>query len=616
METHERTGTDDQDAGRVAARTQRPPAHTGTEGGWRDLSFPLALLGALAAVALVARSAIPVDETRYLSVAWGMWHSGDFLVPHLNGMAYSDKPPLLFWLIQAGWALFGVSDWWPRLVPALCLAGSLGLTLVLGRTLWPERRELARRGAMVLLGIFLFAILATYLLFDPLLVLCTLIALLGLARAARGGPHEDGRAGWSWALVGLGVGLGILAKGPVILLHVLPVALAGPWWVGTWRREQRTRSGSGGPGPARWYGGVALAVLFGAVIGLAWAIPAALSGGAEYARAIFLGQTAGRLSESFAHRRPVWWYLPLLPVILFPYGFWPPLYRAMARVIRPVFRRADPGDPERSRSFLAEPGVRFALAQVVPALVIFSLISGKQPQYLAPLFPAMALLVARLLDLAPPPRRWELALPLLLPLIVAVALFLLPLAAGREGVPEWARLVSPGTGGLFVLALLLGLATLLRRVRQGAPQGAPHGAWERPLAVLSVALVGVLYLGLAPMFAARYDLEPMARFVRVVEDRGGAVAHVGEYRGELHFLGRLERPFEEIESAEVPAWLAAHPGGAVLAHYDQPDARPAIRSATGELQVGAVDLSGAAFVQPIRSKTLAVWMRAAAYRSP
>ena len=606
METREHTGSDDLDP------RDAPEA---SAAGWaRTLSLPLSLLGVLAAVALVARTAIPVDETRYLSVAWEMWRSGDFLVPHLNGVAYSHKPPLLFWLIHSGWALFGVVEWWPRLVPALCLAGSLVLTVALGRQLWPERQDLARRGAMVLQGIFLFAVLATYLLFDPLLVACTLVALLGVARAAGGGRGGGARA---WALAGLGIGLGILAKGPVILLHVLPVALAGPFWVaggsagpgptGSAPTAAASAAAAGSrPGPGRWYGGVALAVLLGAAIGLAWAVPAALAGGPEYARAIFLGQTAGRLSESFAHRRPVWWYLPLLPVILSPYGVWPPLYRAVFRLIR--------RESGRMRSVLGEPGVRFALVQVVPALVIFSLISGKQPQYLAPLFPALALLVARLLELAPAPRRWEVAVPFLLPLIVAVALLLLPLTASRDDVPDWASLISPGAGALFGAVLILVLVHLVRR-GGGAAGAARPGSFERPLAVLSVALVATLYLGLAPMFAARYDLEPMARFVRVVESRGGAVAHVGEYRGELHFLGRLERPFEEIESDEAPGWLAAHPGGAVLAHYDQPSAGPRSGFA-GSTDGGAADLSGAAFVQPIRSKTLAVWTGGGAYRRP
>ena len=62
----------------------------------------------------------PVDETRYLSVAWDMWLRGDLLVPYVNGRPYSDKPPLLFWLMHLGWAVFGVNEWWPRLIAPLC----------------------------------------------------------------------------------------------------------------------------------------------------------------------------------------------------------------------------------------------------------------------------------------------------------------------------------------------------------------------------------------------------------------------------------------------------------------------------------------------------------------
>ena len=69
----------------------------------------------------------PVDETRYASVAWEMWLRGDFLVPFRNGEPYSHKPPLLFWLMHAGWALFGVNDWWPRLVAPLCALGRCAL---------------------------------------------------------------------------------------------------------------------------------------------------------------------------------------------------------------------------------------------------------------------------------------------------------------------------------------------------------------------------------------------------------------------------------------------------------------------------------------------------------
>ncbi|VAW80265.1 Polymyxin resistance protein ArnT, undecaprenyl phosphate-alpha-L-Ara4N transferase; Melittin resistance protein PqaB, partial [hydrothermal vent metagenome] len=53
--------------------------------GWPLLIATAVLLGALQ---LWLRPLLPVDETRYLSVAWEMWWRGDFLVPYLNGEAY------------------------------------------------------------------------------------------------------------------------------------------------------------------------------------------------------------------------------------------------------------------------------------------------------------------------------------------------------------------------------------------------------------------------------------------------------------------------------------------------------------------------------------------------
>jgi 4-amino-4-deoxy-L-arabinose transferase-like glycosyltransferase len=79
----------------------------------RELGIALALVALLAATSFV-RPIFPVDETRYVGVAWEMWQRGDFLVPYQNGVPYSHKPPLYFWLMHAGWALFGVNECWPR----------------------------------------------------------------------------------------------------------------------------------------------------------------------------------------------------------------------------------------------------------------------------------------------------------------------------------------------------------------------------------------------------------------------------------------------------------------------------------------------------------------------
>ncbi len=71
------------------------------------LWLSLALLAVLTLVAIISRPLTPLDETRYVGVAWEMWLRGDFLVPYKNGAPYDHKPPLMMWLFQFGWALTG-----------------------------------------------------------------------------------------------------------------------------------------------------------------------------------------------------------------------------------------------------------------------------------------------------------------------------------------------------------------------------------------------------------------------------------------------------------------------------------------------------------------------------
>ena len=247
-----------------------------------DREFLLLLAGwaAFSVAAIWLRPLWPVDETRYAAVAWEMWLRGDFLVPWVNGEPYSHKPPLLFWLIHLGWGAFGVNDWWPRLVAPLCALASVPLMLRLARLLWPEAAEAHACALWVLFGTLLFAGFVTLTLFDLLLMLCVMAAMIGVLELARGARG----AGLLW--LGAGIGLGVLAKGPVVLLQVLPAALIAPWWAPGLKGKL-----------GQWYLDLLLGVLLGAAIALAWALPAAWSGGEEYRRAIFWGQTAGRVSE-------------------------------------------------------------------------------------------------------------------------------------------------------------------------------------------------------------------------------------------------------------------------------------------------------------------------------
>ncbi|MCX7288568.1 MAG: glycosyltransferase family 39 protein [Rhodobacterales bacterium] len=183
-------------------------------------ALALALAVAFAIVLPLMRPVLPVDETRYLSVAWEMHRDGTFIVPHLNGEIYAHKPPLLFWLINLIWSVTGVSEVAARLVAPAFGILSVALTWRLGNRLFPERPELGATAALILATTGIFGLYGSLTMFDTMLAAATLLGILALLRMDAGG----GRL----ATLGLGAALafGVLAKGPVILVHLLPLALS------------------------------------------------------------------------------------------------------------------------------------------------------------------------------------------------------------------------------------------------------------------------------------------------------------------------------------------------------------------------------------------------------
>ena len=322
--------------------------------------------------ALISRPILPVDETRYISVAWEMWLRDNFLVPHLNGATYSHKPPLLFWLINAGWGIFGLNDISPRLVAPLFGLGCLLMTSLLSRRLWPDSSAYIL-APFLLLGCYYWGLYTTLTMFDLILAFWTLVGLSGLVVVWRGSVWRG------WLTFGCAIGFGVLSKGPVILVYLLPSAFLAPYW----------GVGESRPSWARWYLGMIGGVLLGAGMALAWALPAGDAGGEAYKNAILWGQSAGRMVKSFAHQKPIWWYLAILPGLMLPWLIWPSLLRNLWRKFNDwrISGRSSGGGRER----IPDAGLRLTLVWSLSALVIFSFISGKQPHYLLPMFPAMAL---------------------------------------------------------------------------------------------------------------------------------------------------------------------------------------------------------------------------------
>src|SRR5262249_1877345 len=84
------------------SRVLFPAADRPTVERWRWLSVFVLLLGP--AVLLYPSLSFPLiepDESRYAQIPYEMLHSGDYLVPRLQGEPYLDKPPLFYWLVAA-----------------------------------------------------------------------------------------------------------------------------------------------------------------------------------------------------------------------------------------------------------------------------------------------------------------------------------------------------------------------------------------------------------------------------------------------------------------------------------------------------------------------------------
>lgn len=501
-------------------------------GAWLRRVWPwLPLWAALALLAIFAHGPMPLHSTRTLSVAWEMWNGGHWLLPHLNGVPYSDKVPLLYWVIHAGWAVFGVSDVWPRLLQVLLGIAQLILARQLIERLFPQQRTLVDAASWMLIAFSYAFLFDLQIMYEVLLAVCVLAAMLCLVGdAKRGAP----RFGW----LALCLGLGLLSKGPVMLLHVLPLWLLGPWW-SHWARAHQ----------ARWYGFGALAVLGGAVLFALWLVPAAVLGGTAYRHALLVTQTAGRVVEAFDHARPWWWYAPIVVLLLLPFAAWPRLWAAILVWRGPL-----------------QTGMRFALCWLLPVLLAFSLISGKQAYYLIPEMAAFAMLMAAALEQLPQRRAqlaqhralgpWPLALG---GFGLAACLAMLPWWASHNATTNvWLTDLVPYAPWFAPVFALLGLLLLLRAKRE-----------LQRIAIAGMLGVFALHALFTMALWRRNDLRPTAAALATAQANGDSIAIIGLYAGQYHFLARLDDPIERIQWNELPAWANEHPRGVVITDPDQ-----------------------------------------------
>lgn len=163
---------------------------------------------------LVAMLFIPLNDTteaRYAEIARKMLETGDWITPmHDYGVPFWAKPPLSFWLSAISMKYLGVNEFAARL-PSLCLSLAV-LWLIYMTAKKQSGPAVALIATLVLASSFAFLLNAGAVMTDPSLLFCTTLTMVAFWRAV---SEKDQR--WSYVFF-IGLGLGLLAKGPLILV--------------------------------------------------------------------------------------------------------------------------------------------------------------------------------------------------------------------------------------------------------------------------------------------------------------------------------------------------------------------------------------------------------------
>jgi 4-amino-4-deoxy-L-arabinose transferase-like glycosyltransferase len=237
----------------------------------------------------------------------------------------------------------------------------------------------------------------------------------------------------------------------------------------------------------------------------------------------------------------LWWYLPLLPVILFPWVLWLPVWRGLLRL------RGEGGM-----------GVRLCLAWLLPVFLAFSFISGKQMHYLLPIFPAFALLAARGL-LHEESRRFDQLPAALAAIAIGVLLIGLPHYAQSHQMAHWIQSIPVWTGAAVILAGLA-LAAMPSATLQA-------NVWRMTL-FSAATVVLTIYIALIRTAGPAYDVREMGKRLKAYQDAGVPLAHADEYPGQYQFVGRMVSEPEIVRKSRLTDWFKAHPEGKAVVYFD------------------------------------------------
>jgi 4-amino-4-deoxy-L-arabinose transferase-like glycosyltransferase len=333
--------------------------------GWtkREAGLFFLALAWLALTLWVRPLALP-DEGRYVSVAWEMLSSGNWLYPTLNGLPFFHKPPLFYWITAASLGLFGAHEWASRL--ASLLGAGIAAFALYGFTLRQNGKAVARWTLLILVTQPLFFGGAQFANLDMLVAGFISATVLLTAEAAlnagKGQPYHG-----LLTSAFLAAAFGVLAKG---LIGIVLPAMVIVIWLAWNRRLSLLRQ-------LIWLPGL---ILF-ALVAVPWFV-AMQTRFPEFLDYFFVYNHFQRFTESgFNNPMPFWFYVPVILILTLPWSYW------LLAARKPT--RLDTVD---------RPSIR-SLMWIWPAVIVgfFSIPSSKLVGYILPALPPLAYLIANVL---------------------------------------------------------------------------------------------------------------------------------------------------------------------------------------------------------------------------
>jgi 4-amino-4-deoxy-L-arabinose transferase-like glycosyltransferase len=335
----------------------------------------LVLLAALSFFAGLGRGAITdADEAFYAEAAREMVASGDWLTPSYNYEPRFQKPPLYYWLVAATYLVTGATEIGARIWSAFAGLGLVLVAAAAGRR-WFDEDIALLAGAIVATSFGYFALARMALPDLPLTFFITLSIYAALVAALE---NERNPRRWLF-LAAAAAALGFLTKGPVALvipaIVVVPIVLIE-------RRSTKIELSD-----------VVFSLLLLVVIALPWYFAMWMRHGNAYLEGFFVGDNYERFATArFNDPRPWWFYAPVIAGGLLP---WTPLMLVWLAPLLQLFTR---------RRDVASLDVRLLFWLALP-LIFYTLSVGKQPRYILPLLPPIALLLAE--SIVERTREWR-----------------------------------------------------------------------------------------------------------------------------------------------------------------------------------------------------------------